>query len=102
MVVPMPGHQEISIARDEPLSLAEALIVWQFLQRFSNNTLLYIVPSRPNKPPGLVELLAPGILRGYVSTIMVSEDLSIADHYEWLRVVANAWKIDRTIRTWRI
>jgi hypothetical protein len=36
-------------------------------------------------------MLAPGLMRGYLPTFVISEDVKVADHADWLRVIANAW-----------
>jgi hypothetical protein len=74
-----------------PLLFAEALSIFIALGRFADNTLLYLVPSTGSQRSGTVEMLAPGLMRGYLPTFVISEDVKVADHADWLRVVANAW-----------
>ena len=81
--------------QSEPLRAAEVAPVLQYLNGFGRNTLLYIVPSCPGKPAGTVELLSPGLMRGYLDHLAVSDDTAIRDHAGWLRVLGNAWRLDR-------
>jgi hypothetical protein len=76
-----------------PLRYAEALSIFMALGRFADNTLLYMVPCTDGHRAGTVELLAPGIMRGYLSTFVITENVTDADHVEWLRLVANAWAL---------
>lgn len=78
----------------EPLRLAEALPVLTELNRSARNTLLYLVPCRDGRRSGAVELLAPGLMRGYLKTFVISDQVAVADHADWLRVVANAWLLE--------
>jgi hypothetical protein len=94
LLIPMPKRQYVWYKQSEPLRLAEILPVLQQLRKHGRNRLLVIVPSKAGRSSGTVELLAPGLMRGYVASMTISDQLDVADHTEWLRVVANASLID--------
>jgi hypothetical protein len=74
----------------EPLRLAEVLSVLQDINRMGANTLLYFVRATSQRPAGTVELLAPGLMRGYLSNfVMLAEKRRDADT-DWIRAAANA------------
>lgn len=95
--VPMPLAREPSAweERSDRLRLPEILPLFLRLNRYGTNTLLYMTRCRDGQRPGTVELLAPGILRGYVDDFVITPDPSHHDHAAWLRIAANAWLLDR-------
>ena len=42
-----------------------------------------------------MELVAPGVMRGYVDDFVILPDLANRDHAAWLRVAVNAWLLDK-------
>ena len=95
LIIPTVERRFFRYENPEPLRLAEVLPVFGQLAHHASNTLLYVVPCQNGRRSGTVELLAPGLMRGYIETLAISEDTTVADHGEWLRIVANAWILDQ-------
>jgi hypothetical protein len=38
------------------------------------------------------------LMRGYLSTFMISEEVDVTDHADWLRLTANAWLLWRAMK----
>jgi hypothetical protein len=87
-----PTHWE---EKPEPLRWAEVSALFSLLNRYGTNTLLYLVPAEPGQRSGTVELLAPGVMRGYVDDFVIAADPTIKDHAAWLRIAVNAWLLDK-------
>jgi hypothetical protein len=81
--------------RPEQLRLAEVLPVFDRLNRFGTNTVLYLTPCEHDRRSGTVELVAPGVMRGYVESFVITPDPADKDHAVWLRIAANAWLLDQ-------
>jgi len=79
-----------------PLCVAEAQAVLLELNRAGPNTLLYIVPCMRGRPSGMVELLAPGLMRGYMSSFVITPTGDDPNDLDWVRVAANAWLLNRS------
>jgi hypothetical protein len=85
------GFEEVA----RPLCLVESLPVLLDLNRAGPNTLLVLLPSCDARRAGMVELLAPGLMLGYVSSFVILTDRDKPDDADWLRVAANAWLLQR-------
>jgi hypothetical protein len=81
-----------------PLSVAEAQTVLLELNRAGPNTLLYFVPCTRGRASGTVELLAPGLMRGYMSSFVITPTGEDPNDLDWVRVAANAWLLNRDAR----
>ncbi len=81
------------VKRDRAMTLAEALPVLQAVSRHGANTLIYVVPGAAPGRSGMVELLAPGLLRGHITAFAPGDDVASVDAPEWLRLCANAWRL---------
>jgi len=94
--VPLPFADEATVWEEVPESLrfAEVLPLFLRLNEYGTNTLLYLTHCSHGRRSGTVELLAPGVMRGYVDDFVIMADLTIADHAAWLRVAVNAWLLD--------
>ena len=94
--IPMPDAGELNYWEEtqEPLRLAELIPLFLRLNQYAANTLLFLTRCERGRRSGTVELLAPGIMRGYVDDFVIAEDPAIRDHGAWMRVVANAWVLD--------
>jgi hypothetical protein len=76
----------------EPAEESMLPLYWA-LRRLGTNSLLWLAPARQGRPPGSVERLRSGILKGYVSRFAPSgnpHDTSIADR---LSVCCNAYHL---------
>jgi hypothetical protein len=95
--IPMPPADEPEFweEKPEPLRLAELLPLFLLLNGYGNNTLLYLVPCERGRRSGTVELIAPGIMRGYVENFVIVPDPEKKDHAAWLRVAVNAWLLEK-------
>ena len=83
-------RRNIALADDEILPLYAAL------NARGRNTLLWVVAAGAGDTAGTVEVVMPGLLKGYVERLAphtVAEDLSLES---WLEVCANAWRLSRT------
>jgi hypothetical protein len=95
--IPLPRADELEYweERPEALRLAELISLFTRINEYGANTLLYITPCERDSRSGTVELVAPGIMRGYIRDFVISADPAVKDHAEWLRVAANAWLLDQ-------
>ena len=75
--------------RNRPVSDAEALALFLCLRRRGPATLLYVVPADANHPPGCVELLSEGLLRGYIGAFWNGDPSSISVR-TWIEICQNA------------
>jgi hypothetical protein len=79
----------------ENLRLAEVLSLFFKLNEYGTNTLLYLTRCERDRRSGTVELMAPGVMRGYVDDFVIVPELDNKDHAAWLRVAVNAWLLDQ-------
>jgi hypothetical protein len=82
-----------------PLCVAEAVAVLLELNRTRPNTLLFFTLCPPGMRPGTVELLAPGLMRGYMASYVIVPHGENPNDVDWLRVAANAWLLRRDFDT---
>lgn len=76
-------------------SVSEAVAVLIELNRHRRATLLCVEPAHSGRRAGEVELLMPGLMRGYVKRSDPDADAGSDDPNDWLRVLANASLLDR-------
>jgi hypothetical protein len=95
--VPLPFADESSVWEEKPerLRLGEVLPLFLRLNEYGTNTLLYLTRCAHNRRSGTVELIAPGLMRGYVDDFVILPDLHNGDHAAWLRIAVNAWMLDK-------
>ena len=89
------AEPEVWEEKPEALRFAEVLPLFLKLNEYGTNTLLFLTRCAHRRLSGTVELLAPGVMRGYVEDFVILPDLTNGDHAAWLRVAANAWLLDR-------
>ncbi len=87
------GRKIYVLKQRRPLPLAEIAVLMTELNRYGNATLLCVAEARSDRLPGEVELLLPGLMRGYVERFAPGADVESAD--DWLRVLANAMLLQR-------
>src|SRR6185437_4038949 len=68
----------------------EILPLHMALNQRSGTTLLWVVPAEPSRPPGTVEVLRPGLLKGYIDRFAPAENAHDLSFEGWLEVCANA------------
>jgi hypothetical protein len=72
------------------VSEEEILPLYMSLNRYSEATLLWVVPFERDRPPGTVEVVMPGLLKGYIDRFAPDENAHDLSFDGWLRVCANA------------
>jgi hypothetical protein len=93
--LPFAGEAELWEEKPERLRFAEVLPLFLRLNDYGTNPLLYLTRCSHNRRSGTVELVAPGVMRGYVDDFVILPDLTNGDHAAWLRVAVNAWLLDQ-------
>jgi len=78
-----------AIAEDEILPLLVAL------RQHGNNSLLWVVPAEPDRPPGTVEVVADGLLKGYIDRFAPQENAHALSFEVWMKICVNAWLLSR-------
>jgi hypothetical protein len=79
--------------RNEALSEQEILPLHAALNRFATNTLLYLTPADAEHPPGTVERLMPGLLRGWIDRLAPPKNAHDLSLECWLAVCVNAYRL---------
>jgi hypothetical protein len=97
----------------EDLALAEKIFLYKFgsgvseeeilplhmaLNRYGEATLLWVVPAERDRPAGTVEVLMPGLLKGYIDRFAPDDNAHDLSFDGWLRVCANACVLARLQR----
>lgn len=73
------------------VSEAEILPLHMALNRYGEATLLWVVPAERNRPAGTVEVVMPGLLKGYIDRFAPADNAHDLSFDGWLRLCANAW-----------
>lgn len=73
----------------------QILPLFQALRRYGQNTLLWVVTSDGKMPPGTVEVLQDGLLKGYVDKFATFGDATVISIEAWYHVCRNAYLIWR-------
>jgi hypothetical protein len=89
------GRKIYVVRQQRPIPFGQAATLLMELNRHGRATLLCVEPAPPNRRPGEVELLMPGLMRGYVGQFASDPDAESADSTDWLRVIANATLLNR-------
>jgi hypothetical protein len=76
--------------RNTVVSEEEILPLHMALNRYGDNTLLWVVPAEPRRPAGTVEVVMPGLLKGYIDRFASDDNAHDFSFDGWLRVCANA------------
>lgn len=77
--------------RNAPVPEEEVLPLFLALRRRGNNTLLWVVPAERDRPPGTVEVMMPGLLKGYIDRFAPDDNAHDFSFGGWMKVCANAW-----------
>lgn len=75
-----------------PMTAADALPIFLALNRHGANTLLFVAPAGGH-PPGTVEEIMPGLLRGHIDRLGDEDTRWWISSGSWLEVCANALKL---------
>jgi hypothetical protein len=81
--------------RNSMVSEEEILPLYMALARYGDNTLLWVVPAETDRPAGTVEVIMPGLLRGYIDRFAPDDNAHDFSFEGWLHVCANAWALAR-------
>jgi hypothetical protein len=81
-----------SVTQEEVLPLHAAL------NQRSETTLLWVVPAERDRPAGTVEVLMPGLLKGYIDRFAPSDNAHDLSFDGWLKVCVNALALVRLAR----
>jgi hypothetical protein len=89
------GRKIYVLKRRRSIPIDQAAVFLIELSRTGPATLLCVEEASAARPPGEVELLLPGLMRGYVGRFAPATDVGSADPADWLRVLANAALLKR-------
>jgi len=81
--------------RNTMVSEEEVLPLHMALNRYGDNTLLWVVPAEPDRPAGTVEVVMPGLLKGYIDRFAPDDNAHDFSFDGWLRICANACALAR-------
>jgi hypothetical protein len=81
--------------RNVVVSEEEILPLHMALNRFGDNTLLWVVRAQPDRPAGTVEVVMPGLLKGYIDRFAPDDNAHDFSFDGWLRICANACVLAR-------
>lgn len=80
------------------VSEEEILPLHMALNRHADATLLWVAPAAPHRPAGTVEVLMPGLLKGYIDRFAPDANAHDLSFDGWLRVCVNALVLARLAR----
>jgi hypothetical protein len=80
------------------VSEEEILPLHMALNRYGEATLLWVVPAERDRPPGTVEVVMPGLLKGYIDRFAPDDNAHDFSFDGWLRVCVNACVLARLQR----
>jgi hypothetical protein len=69
---------------------AEILALFMALRRHARHTLLWVTTAERDRPAGTVEVVMPGLLRGYIDRFAPEDNAHDLSFDGWLRVCGNA------------
>jgi len=77
------------IRRDPPMSEPEVLPVWLALREYGPNSLLCVAPAKDGRPAGSVEMIAEGLMMGYVDRLAPYTNTHDVSDDSWLELCRN-------------
>jgi hypothetical protein len=86
------GEKIFVLKRFPALRAEEVLPIYAILNELGRNWLLWMVPSDAAHPPGTVELLLPGLLRGYIERFAPNDNAHDLSLETWTAVCEAAWR----------
>ena len=84
------GEKIFVYKRDITIAEEEILPLHMSLNRYAENTLLWVMPAEPDRPAGTVEVVRPGLLKGYIDRFAPEDNAHNFSFDGWLRICANA------------
>ena len=85
------GEKIFVIKRIDPLRPEEVMPLYTALNDLGRNWLLWVVPAGPAHPSGTVEILLPGLLRGYVDRFAPNDNAHDISLPAWTALCHAAW-----------
>jgi hypothetical protein len=85
------GEKIFVLKRTPALRPEEVLPIYTILNELGCNWLLWMVPADAAHPPGTVEMLLPGLLRGYMDRFAPSENAHELSMPVWTAVCQAVW-----------
>jgi hypothetical protein len=86
------GEKIFVLKRSPPLRPEEVLPIYAALNETGRTWLLWMVPADAAHTPGSVEVLLPGLLRGYIDRFAPSENAHELSMPVWTSVCEAAWR----------
>jgi hypothetical protein len=86
------GEKIFVLKRVPPLRPEEVLPLYATMNELGRNWLLWMVPADAAHPPGTVEHLLPGLLRGYIDRFAPNENAHDLSLDVWTSVCEAAWR----------
>ena len=86
------GEKIFVLKRSPALRPEEVLPVYATLNETARNWLLWMVPADAGHPAGSVEILLPGLMRGYIDRFAPLEDAHELSLRAWTAVCEAAWR----------
>jgi hypothetical protein len=80
------------IRRDPPLSEQEVLPVWLALREYGPNRLLCVAPAKEGHPSGSVDLIAEGLMMGYIEWLAPYTNTHTLSYDSWQKLCRNVLK----------
>ena len=95
----LEGSDKIFVYKfSAPVTEEEVLPLHMALNQRSETTMLWVVPFERDRPAGTVEVLKPGLLKGYIDRFAPSHNAHDLSFDGWLKVCANALVLARLAR----
>jgi hypothetical protein len=86
------GEKIFVLKRFPALRPEEVLPIYATLNELGRNWLLWMVPSDAAHSPGTIEVLLPGLLRGYIDRFAPNENAHNLSLETWTAVCEAAWR----------
>ena len=93
------GEKIFVYKRNTAVPEEEILPLLLALRRHGDNTLLWVVPSERDRPPGTVEIVMRGLMKGYIDRFAPEDNAHDFSFDGWMRVCANAVALAGLSRT---
>lgn len=92
----LESGDKIFVYKFSPGATQEEILPLQMaLNRYGEVTLLWVVPAERDRPPGTVEVVMPGLLKGYIDRFAPDDNAHDFSFDGWLRLCANACVLAR-------
>lgn len=86
------GEKIFVLKRVPPLRPEEVLPLYAALNELGRNWLLWMLPADATHAPGTVEVLLPGLLRGYIDRFAPNDNAHDLSFAAWNAVCEAAWR----------